>query len=60
MKCESLPDVDILVGGAPCQPWCKGGVLGGLADGCGQLAFSMVPVLRAMTGCFQLICRRRS
>ena len=38
----SLPAVDILVGGPPCQPFCPGGLQGGLADDRGPLFFSMV------------------
>ena len=38
----SLPAVDILVGGAPCQPFCPGGSQGGLEDDRGPLIFSMV------------------
>ena len=38
----SLPAVDILVGGPPCQPFCPGGLQGGLADDRGPLLFSMV------------------
>ena len=38
----SLPTVDILVGGPPCQPFCHGGLHGGLKDERGALFFSMV------------------
>ena len=42
VNCLSLPAVDILVGGPPCQPFCPGGLRGGLADDRGPLLFSMV------------------
>ena len=39
---QSLPAVDVVVGGPPCQPYCPGGLRGGLADARGHLFFSMV------------------
>ena len=38
----SLPAVDIVFDGPPCQPFCPGGKQGGLADDRGPLFFSMV------------------
>ena len=42
VNCLSLPAVDILVGGPPCQAFCPGGLHGGLEDDRGPLIFSMV------------------
>ena len=39
---EILPDVDLAIGGPPCQPFCPGGKRGGLEDPRGELLFSMV------------------
>ena len=37
-----LPTVNIMVGGPPCQPYCRGGKNQGLKDERGPLTFSMV------------------
>eukprot|EP00959_Pyramimonas_sp_CCMP1952_P152178 3184008-Pyramimonas_sp.AAC.1 len=44
---KALPDVDIAVGGAPCQPFAKGGSLKGMEDPRGRLVYKMVEYVEA-------------
>ena len=44
---ETLPPVDIVVGGPPCQPFCRGGKNLGLADERGPLTYAMVEMVEA-------------
>lgn len=41
-KISSLPSVDIIVGGVPCQPWSVAGALKGFADPRGKLWFDVI------------------
>lgn len=47
LKAESLPDIDLVVGGFPCQPFSMSGKRGGFDDTRGTLFFDIARIIKA-------------
>ena len=51
---SSIPDIDGIIGGPPCQSWSEAGTLKGIEDQRGQLFFDYIRILKAKQPVFFL------